>query len=180
MLFGWTIVIGGTFLACIAWVFALRLVAGWTGVPLHPIWVFATATVAATATVSIICRLQGFRIATTHEPPLPWMLATAAATALLLTLIVRRVPGDSTASPVARAVLHGVCAVLIVGPPLVWFLAVPVPAWREEARNRVRGDYDEAKSSRDPAAARRILEANPWLAHEIEHALDGTVPADDE
>lgn len=59
-------------------------------------------------------------------------------------------------------------------------VAAPVNAYllpRSKVRfDRVRADYDEAVGEGDAVRVRQILEANPWMRHEIAHALDGTVP----
>jgi hypothetical protein len=178
MVIGWTIVIGGTVLAALLWVVVLRLLAAWGNAAVHPLWIAAAAAVAGAATMSVVFRVQGFRVATTHETPLPYMLGSALVAALILAFALSRQTADG-ARPGHGAILHGLCTVLIAGPPLVWALAVPLPAYRETLRNRVRSDYDEALSERDAARARSLLERNPWLAEEIEHAFDGMVPADE-
>lgn len=177
-IYGWTVILGGTALGGVACLFALRFAASAASATPGWAWVVPAAAVAATTIVSLACRAGGLRIAISHERPLPEMLTVAVVVCGALACSLRW-SGSDSADRGRTAALRAMCLALVLIPVAVWIAAVPVPAWRTERENRIRADYDEAVSATDVVRARQILEASPWLRHEIEHALDGTVPAHD-
>lgn len=174
-LFGWGLILGGTALVGVVCVFALRFAASAANATPGWVWVVPAAALTATASVNLVCRLTSFRVGINHERPLPEMLAVAVVVCGVLAWALRWSVADA-ASRSHTGALRAACGALVLIPVAVFFVAIQLPALRTERELRIRGDYDEAVTERDAARAARILEANPWLRDDLEHALDGTVP----